>query len=395
MLPNRILKESINESVGLSGCSPFAQDLFKRLITYADDYGRFNGNLDIMRARLYPLETEAVEATDLEDAFVELVATGKVGFYRAKADIYDDLKIFGQMTGWGHHQRVRNSRKKFPEPEEMVNDWALRRAIGVDLKRALFERDAFTCQQCHHSFALPGLSVARSVRLLSGVLHVDHVVPVQEGGRATLENLRLLCASCHRSRRRAVSFEDMRALAASRGNSPQVAAGSYETLPESESGSESNPNPTVTHVTVRPIRGAQAGNTTEDGSDAPSGAPPNGGHSLIDLLKHVQEQLTEPQAKPAKITGQAFTTVFGVKANYGLIAGLLRDYDAPFEIVRLMVQIAPRWNGSDDPHRYLAAALRDKRQRNGRSEPQYLDDAAAEERRARNATWEREYGVAR
>ena len=44
-MPNRIIKESICESEALSECSLFACDLYKRLITYADDYGRLKVNL--------------------------------------------------------------------------------------------------------------------------------------------------------------------------------------------------------------------------------------------------------------------------------------------------------------------------------------------------------------
>ena len=57
-MPNRILKESICESKGLSECTIFARDLYARLITYADDYGRFNADTQIMLARLYPREMD-------------------------------------------------------------------------------------------------------------------------------------------------------------------------------------------------------------------------------------------------------------------------------------------------------------------------------------------------
>ena len=70
-MPNRILKESINESKPLSEVSFFAEDLYKRLITYADDYGRFNADYQIMRARLYPRELQIVSENDIEDALIE------------------------------------------------------------------------------------------------------------------------------------------------------------------------------------------------------------------------------------------------------------------------------------------------------------------------------------
>ena len=83
-MPNRIIKESINESKGLSEVSFFAEDLYKRLITYADDYGRFNADCQIMRARLYPREIEIVSESDIEDALIELSGIGKVAFIHLK-----------------------------------------------------------------------------------------------------------------------------------------------------------------------------------------------------------------------------------------------------------------------------------------------------------------------
>ena len=67
-MPNRILKESICESRKLSDVSFFAEDLYKRLITYADDYGRFNADYQIILARLYPREMEIVSIDDIDDA---------------------------------------------------------------------------------------------------------------------------------------------------------------------------------------------------------------------------------------------------------------------------------------------------------------------------------------
>ena len=80
-MPNRILKESINESRALSEISFFATDLYKRLIVYADDYGRFNADYQIMLARLYPREAEIVKQSDIEDALIELNGVCKIAFY--------------------------------------------------------------------------------------------------------------------------------------------------------------------------------------------------------------------------------------------------------------------------------------------------------------------------
>ena len=48
---------------------------------YADDYGRFNADPQIMLARLYPRELSDVTENDLICALIELDGVGKIGFY--------------------------------------------------------------------------------------------------------------------------------------------------------------------------------------------------------------------------------------------------------------------------------------------------------------------------
>lgn len=239
-MPNRILKESVNESKSLAAASPFAQDLFKRLITYADDYGRFNADPEIMRARLYPRELDAVTLSDLEDSLVELAGVGNLKFYTSHVE---PEKVFGHFPKWSEHQRVRNTRAKCPDPEDgWVNDWYLRRFIPIDLKVTVFERDRFTCQECGRSFSLDGVPIKQAIRVLNGALHIDHIVPVNQGGRATLENLRLLCAGCNLKRPRVFSPEEL-AHAATCGSPPQSAATGGGLRPESNPNPNPNPNP--------------------------------------------------------------------------------------------------------------------------------------------------------
>jgi 5-methylcytosine-specific restriction endonuclease McrA len=227
-MPNRILKDSINESKGLSEVSPFAQDLFKRLITYADDYGRFNGDAEIMRARLFPRELEAVTEAEIEDWLMELVGVGKIRLYTTHASDrrWRGSVVYGYFPNWKAHQRMRESRAKCPDPElEEVNDWALRRFVPMALKLEIFERDGFACRECGRTFALPGVPAKQAMRLLSGALHIDHEVPVIQGGRATAENLRLLCHGCNQARPKQPTLSELARLAAESCDSPQVAAG--------------------------------------------------------------------------------------------------------------------------------------------------------------------------
>lgn len=60
----------------------------------------------------------------------------------------------------------------------------VRKAISKKLRFEVFKRDSFTCQYCGKS--------APDV-----ILHVDHILPVKEGGTNTITNLVCSCDSCN------------------------------------------------------------------------------------------------------------------------------------------------------------------------------------------------------
>lgn len=239
-MPNRVIKESINESDGLSQCSIFAIDLYKRLITYADDYGRFNADVTIMRARLYPREYEAVTESDIIDGLTELAGVYKVQFYTPQIfNQFGKKGVYGAFPNWSEHQRVRDTKAKCPDPADTgVNDWYLRRFIPLDMKAQILERDGFKCKICG-KFVTSCRDAKRFVKLGSGLYHIDHVVPVLQGGRATMENLRLTCPTCNLKRKKTYSAKEILEDTLKIGVSPQPAATCGGMRLESESESES------------------------------------------------------------------------------------------------------------------------------------------------------------
>lgn len=239
-MPNRIIKESICESEGLSECSLFACDLYKRLITYADDYGRFNSDTKIMRARLYPREYEEVTEEDIIDGLSELAGVGKLFFYRT--DRFNQGKdhkgIYGAFPNWENHQRVRDSKRKCPEPDNTdINDWYLRRFIPMDMKVDIIERDGFKCRICG-KFLTSCREAKRFVKLGQGLYHIDHIVPVLQGGRATIENLRLTCPECNLKRKKRFSFKEIMMF-----DITQEVAETCRESPQNPAIIQSNPNP--------------------------------------------------------------------------------------------------------------------------------------------------------
>lgn len=236
-MPNRLIKESINESRGLTSCTFFAQDLYKRLITYADDYGRFNADPQIMLARLYPRELAVVSLEDLMDALVELTGNEKIAFYTSSGR----KEVYGAFPKWGEHQRLRDSKKRMPEPDDSeINDWYLRRFIPMEMKIEIIKRDKYKCKLCGKHIAETD-DPRRLIKMGAGLFHIDHIVPCAQGGRATLENLRLTCPACNLSRKKVFSFDEI--LAFTNGmDLPQVAASCGELPPESESNPNTNTN---------------------------------------------------------------------------------------------------------------------------------------------------------
>lgn len=70
------------------------------------------------------------------------------------------------------------------------------RAISPQLRNEILERNGFTCQLCG---AGPGdidpFNPNRKVRL-----HIDHIIPISQGGTDDKDNLRVLCSACNQGR---------------------------------------------------------------------------------------------------------------------------------------------------------------------------------------------------
>jgi hypothetical protein len=239
-MPNRILKESINESNSLSQCSIFAQDLYKRLITYADDYGRFNADTQIMLARLYPRELDTVSHNDIIEALIELRGNNKINFYTPK---WVKGEVYGAFPNWSEHQRVRDSKRKCPDPDDLiVNEWYLKRFVPMAMKEKILIRDKFKCQICGKNLSCGITDAKKLLKMSTGIFHFDHIVPHNQGGRATMENLRLTCERCNKTRKKFYTFEEIVEFTLNCGESEKVAASCGE-IPPNPIQSNPNPNP--------------------------------------------------------------------------------------------------------------------------------------------------------
>ena len=73
---------------------------------------------------------------------------------------------------------------------------AFERSISPQLRNEILERNGFTCQLCGAGAGDPDpFNPNRRVRL-----HIDHIIPISQGGTDDRSNLRVLCSTCNQGR---------------------------------------------------------------------------------------------------------------------------------------------------------------------------------------------------
>lgn len=109
-MPNRWIRESARTSKNLNEVSDFAERLFWRLITTADDYGRFLACGSIVRAACFPL-MDTIRVEKVEKAIAELNAHKLIDLY----EVGD--RRYGCFLKWFEHQgKPRSEKSKYPDP---------------------------------------------------------------------------------------------------------------------------------------------------------------------------------------------------------------------------------------------------------------------------------------
>ena len=110
-MSNRILKESIRTSNEIDALSWFEETLFYRLIVTVDDYGIYPADPVLLMHMLFPMK-ETITRGMMEEALGHLEDLGLILRYRV------ENRLYLQICSWEKHQRIRNSRRIFPGPEE-------------------------------------------------------------------------------------------------------------------------------------------------------------------------------------------------------------------------------------------------------------------------------------
>lgn len=126
-MPNRMLRDSALASKKLARVNAEAERLYWRLLMVADDFGRFDADPVVLRAKCFPRHGTAITDRTVKSAWMDLVINGLILEYTVNGD------TLGQFAKWD--QRVRAEKSRFPGPEcgqLRADDRGVRSAAAVD-----------------------------------------------------------------------------------------------------------------------------------------------------------------------------------------------------------------------------------------------------------------------
>ena len=114
-MPNRIIKESICYSDDIDRMTAFEETVFYRLLVRVDDYGRIDARPNFLKSMLF-VTKNGVSEKNVSEAVARMASLGLVRFYEV------DGKPFLCLPKWHLHQRVRDSKAKYPEPPQETDE---------------------------------------------------------------------------------------------------------------------------------------------------------------------------------------------------------------------------------------------------------------------------------
>jgi hypothetical protein len=110
-MPSRIVREGINGSSRINALSPLAELFYRRLMTVADDFGRYYSSPVNLRAACWPRCPERVTEKQVQQWLNECLAGDNplIICYESDGCGYLEITNFGQQT---------RGKSKFPAPEQ-------------------------------------------------------------------------------------------------------------------------------------------------------------------------------------------------------------------------------------------------------------------------------------
>jgi hypothetical protein len=102
-MPNRLVREGFLDSEAVHALSDAAECFYHRLLLAADDAGRMDGRVEVLRARLFPLDSSR-RASDVEKCLAECLQQALVIPYE-----WDRRRLL-QLTKWQRVSPCKTSR---------------------------------------------------------------------------------------------------------------------------------------------------------------------------------------------------------------------------------------------------------------------------------------------
>src|SRR4051794_11796350 len=96
-MPNRMLREGIVDSRKVAAVSDPAKVLLYKLMSVADDFGRFEADPELLRRRLFIWEMDHVSALDIENRLNECEKANLIRLYAALGKPYLEILNFRQQ----------------------------------------------------------------------------------------------------------------------------------------------------------------------------------------------------------------------------------------------------------------------------------------------------------
>lgn len=118
-MPDRIVREGILDSDRVNNLSAGAELFYRRLMSKADDFGRYNGHPKVLLAHCYPLQVDRYSVADVKRWLTECEREDLIFTYEVDGKPYLEIRNFGQ--------RLRQKKQKWPPPPRTcVDDKQLR-----------------------------------------------------------------------------------------------------------------------------------------------------------------------------------------------------------------------------------------------------------------------------
>ena len=113
-MPDRIIRDRCRRSPTLQQLSDAAERAWWRLTTYADDYGRFEVDAEVLLAELFTRRPAGWTLAKIRKVVSEWAEAPDPLIHLYQVD--GDPRVYGHSITFQDHQRERDSKPKYPDP---------------------------------------------------------------------------------------------------------------------------------------------------------------------------------------------------------------------------------------------------------------------------------------